>query len=344
MATVAKIPPVNQTIYPDPIPGIIPFGTVNLFAGASGAGKTSILVDVFLPAWITGGQIGPWTVPKLDTYWLSSDRVGGGTLRRMERVGIADAVRYYDTYAPDPKFPEDQFFDKRWSPWTGAVTYCFNKLSPKPGSILVLDPATPMFVFGDSNKTKDVTRSMRFYNKLCQNRKITLILIGHFAKQSMRMEDRYERPQDRIAGSNSFGGYTETQMTIIEPGMRYENGDNGQKKMTHEPYWTLGVVPRENKAIYYAFARDQDGTFMLYGESAFQEPLPEHEIAGMERCQTILTMMPDDQWIRFSDLVEPLMAAWGLQRSQVYQYRAMLINKGFVNVSGTGRQALIRKR
>src|SRR5229473_2041526 len=74
MTILPQQQPSGQAPYPDPLPGIIPFGSICLMSGASGVGKT-ILKAGWFRQWIEGGTIlGVQSNRPTALYYLVVDR------------------------------------------------------------------------------------------------------------------------------------------------------------------------------------------------------------------------------------------------------------------------------
>lgn len=250
---------VNQSAtpcqaFPDPIPGIIPFGTVTLFAGAPGVGKTAMLAE-WCRRWRDGLTIcGHKTNCPTGFYYLAADRQWASHQQWFDAVGFSDIPHY--SLADDAGQNLGKLHDPKYA--AQLLLDCLGKLRPIPGSHLYIDPTVPLFISGDPNKARDVAASMLRFSRLCMDLAITLFLIAHFAKQKADARDQYARPQDRISGSGAFSGFSDTQIYLIDP------------IPPKQPYHLLGWVPRHEKPAEFAFERDEKtGLFVpfeLYDE------------------------------------------------------------------------------
>lgn len=86
--------------FPDPIPGIIPFGTVTLVGGASGVGKTTMLAE-WCARWRDGRPIcGHPTNPPTAFCYISADRPWLEYQPMFTAAGFPDIPHY--ALAQDP--------------------------------------------------------------------------------------------------------------------------------------------------------------------------------------------------------------------------------------------------
>lgn len=309
--------------FPDPIPGLIPFGTVSMFVGATGAGKTTMAV-AWLNAWLNDGTICGYPTNKpTEVVWITADRPGAETLGWFTRQGVD--LKSFKRYSilDDPRFP----FAKLKTVGTvgEAFEYCLDQVRPAPGSLVIFDPLTPLFIMGDGNKARDVALTLITYTKLCLDRQITLIAMGHFGKQKGAKDDRYARPQDRIAGSNAFGGFTSTQIYLIDP-----EPEDAQ-------VWTLGWVPRQDAPTKMNFVRDSQGFFVqVSDESAHALETVETARAGRK---LLLELLPANvqEIVTFSVVAHQMMSALNIAKSTTFKYRKRLEFEGLVEIVGRGQ-------
>lgn len=201
-------PPACQPTFLDPIPTIIPFGSVTVVAGASGAGKT-ILLSEWMQRLRDGRTIcGHSTNAPTAIYHLAADRDWSTYKAAYAAAGYPD-INYYC-------LAEDVGFDPRkWGKKKDALTLfedCLNCLEPIPGSVVNVDPVAPIFIQGNQNDARDVALSLHWYRKMARKYQVTLILYANTAKR--KQEDTYKRAQDRIAGSGAFVAYSDTQIAV----------------------------------------------------------------------------------------------------------------------------------
>jgi len=239
--------------FPDPIPGIIPFGTVTVFAGAPGVGKTTMLID-WIARWQTGRPIwGHPTSSPTQFCYLASDRSWTSNQKWFDAVGISHIPHY--SLADDPHFDLKELMQpfNALDLFHRALDVVNDGRPPMPGAHVIVDPASPVFVAGNQNAARDVARTLLGMAREAKERLITLTITAHFGKQTGDKTARYVRPQDRIAGSFAFSGFSDTQMYLVEP------------EPPEYPYNVFGWNPRHNPAAEYPCMRDpKTGLFIPY--------------------------------------------------------------------------------
>lgn len=240
------------SLYPDPIPGIIPFGTITLFAGAPGVGKTAMIAD-----WIVRMRDGRtiWDHPTNHSVaycYLAADRQWKSHQQWFDAVGYSDIPRY--SVADDSTFDLKQLMAGFNAPdlFKKALDRGYNGQPVPEGAFVITDPVSPLFIAGNPNDARHVARSLLSMSRECQERRITLLLTAHFGKQRADKTTRYQRPQDRIAGSTAFSGFSDTQIYLVDP------------EPPDYPYHVLGWNPRHQRPEEFPCQRTDTGLFEPY--------------------------------------------------------------------------------
>jgi hypothetical protein len=228
--------------YPDPIPGIIPFGTLTIFAGAPSVGKTTLLLE-WLRRWRDGRTIcGYPTHPPTAFYYISADR-GQTKDYFYTKVGFSDDLHFYSVVSADSRLNVDDL--QKEAHGKELFLHVMTELNPIPGSHVIIDPLAPLFISGNQNNSRAVAASLIRMSRMIEERQINITGTAHFAKQKTDKQDRYRRPQDRISGSGSFSGYSDTQMYLVDP------------EPPRQPYYLFGWNPRHHKPEEFKFTRDE---------------------------------------------------------------------------------------
>ena len=290
------------TAFPDPIPGIIPFGTVTLFAGAPGVGKTAILAE-WCARWRHGRTInGKPTNPPTAFYYLAADRQWKSHQLWFDAVGFSDINHY--------SIADDLTYDLSRLQKAYAAHDCFmdavKRLDPIPGSHLFVDPASPLFIAGDPNRARDVAATLLRFSRVCQKYYINITATAHFSKQKSDPREQYTRPQDRIAGSGAFAGFTDTQMYLIDPAP------------PKQPYHVLGWVPRHAKPEEFKYVRNDEGLFVPY--ELYEE---------LERSEQAITCVPFDP-TPASIVLHKIQTVLNLSNASAERYLSQLVKTGRV--------------
>lgn len=238
--------------YLDPIPGVIPFKTLTVFAGAPGIGKTATLAD-WIQRWRHGRDIwGHATNPPNQFAYLAGDRHWESHAQWFRKVGFPDIPHY--SIVDDRAFSLDEFSNS-----AGALDLLKRSLDraadgypPVPGAHVFIDPAVPLFIAGSQNDPRAVAKSLVAMSREAEQRNINITLVAHFGKQKGDGKDKYTRPQDRIAGSYAFSGFSDTQIYLVGP-------------EEQQPYHILGWNPRHSHPQDFACQRDdKTGLFIPY--------------------------------------------------------------------------------
>lgn len=234
---VSKHPKSNPTpllpstlTFPDPIPGILPFGGVHLFGGASGIGKTT--VDAPLAVALRDGTpyFGRDTNKVTAVYYLAADRDWRTYATKFTAVGFPDIPHYClpddRTEIPKARHGRGQF---------DLFERCMAKLAPLPGAFVFVDPVAPTFVRGDQNHAWDAATAMHHFRWIAGLYHVTLFCLSNVVKE--RTDAGFTRARDRISGSGALGAYSDTQWYLI-------NGQSPTRRV-------LGWAPREEAEVEY---------------------------------------------------------------------------------------------
>lgn len=247
-AQPAAVPP-----FPDPIPGVLPFGTVTIFAGAPGVGKTAMLAD-WIVRWRDGRTIwGHATNAPTQFCYLAADRQWASHQQWFNRAGYPDIPRY--SLADDARFDLLELLKpfNALDLFRRSLDKANNGNPPIPGAHVFVDPVSPIFVAGSPNNSRDVARTLLNMSRECQARQINITCAAHFAKQPADQNALYARPQDRISGSGAWAGFSDTQMYLIDP------------LPPTVPYHVFGWNPRLNAPEEFICTRDiRTGLFIPF--------------------------------------------------------------------------------
>ncbi len=301
-------------MYPDPIPGIITFGTVNIFAGAPGVGKTAMIVD-WIARMATGRTI--WHHPTncpTGFYYIAADRQWNSHSRWLELAGLDPTKINHYSIADDDKLDLTQLSNP-----SNALDFfatCLLGLKPQPGGLLVVDPGSPLFIAGSPNNSRDVAYSLLSMSRMAQAQQLTMLISAHFGKQTGDSKTKYTRPQDRIAGSGAFSGFSDTQIYLVDPDPENNIG-----------FHTLGWNPRHRPPQEFPCTRLANG---LFG--------PWDTMKEDEQAQRILDAMEvNGVQTTIGDLAEKVLTLHGYSRMQVRRTLERLLKDRLIVRLGRGR-------
>lgn len=310
-------PPANQapaTAFPDPIPGVIPFGTVTIFAGAPGVGKTAMLAD-WIVRWRDGRTIwGHLTNCPTQFCYLAADRQWASHQQWFNAVGYPDIPRY--SVVDDPEFKPSDLAQHHnaLGLFAKALSKANNGQPPIPGAHVFVDPVSPLFIAGSPNSSRDVARSLIEMSRLTKQYAINLTVTAHFGKQIADKMSRYQRPQDRIAGSGAFSGFSDTQIYLCDP----EPPDH--------PFHCLGWNPRHSRPEEFTCTRGDNGLFIPY------DVMREDEVASQ-----VLDCLDATGATSIAVIAERVFDQYGYSRSSVKRAIERLLEQGRIARVGHGR-------
>lgn len=317
-ATSASHDPAPGTRpFPDPIPGVLPFGTLTVMAGAAGVGKTAMLAE-WIQRWRTGRPIwGHPSHPPTAFCYIAADRQWASHQLWFDAVGYPEIPRY--SLADDPTFDLNSLTNPKTALdlLPRALDRAFNGQPCPAGAHVFIDPVSPLFIVGNPNSQRDVARTMIGMSRECQQRQINLTVTAHFAKQPANSADRYQRPQDRIAGSNAFAGFSDTQIYMLDP-----------EPAAQQPWHILGWVPRHAKPEEFTCRRNDHGLFVPY--DMLVEDTTAHYLFDI-LCAS------DDEYMRLEDVADQALKLHTYSKATVKRGLARLITQGRAAKVGRGK-------
>lgn len=188
LTRAAEIQSARQRMLND----LLPLGTVVVFAGRGGEGKSTYALDLIadLNAGRANGDLAGMEVPALivsieddwSTVMKPRLQAAGANLDLVWRLAVTSTVDK-DTRETTLALPLDTDLIRAAIIETGA-------------RLVVLDPATSLMA-GDLNKREDVRRSLDALLVLAQETDATFVLIVHFAKGSGNVSEK-------ISGSHAL--------------------------------------------------------------------------------------------------------------------------------------------
>lgn len=301
----------------DPIPGVIPFGTVTIFAGAAGVGKTAMLAEWIVRSRASRPIWGHASNPATAYCYIAADRQWASHQRWLDLVGYSDIPRY--SLADDPTFDLNTLHNPKTAlallPY--ALDRAFNGAPCPEGAHVIIDPISPIFIAGNPNSSRDVARTLLGLSRECQQRQINITCTAHFAKQASNPQERYQRPQDRIAGSGAFAGFSDTQIYLVDP------------EPPNQPWHLLGWVPRHNKPEEFTCTRDEHGLFTPY------DVMREDEVAS--QIWDVLESRGTANYLTTADIVNAAFQNHGHSRSTVKRALDRLKSQGRAVTVGRGK-------
>lgn len=302
---------------PDPIPGVLIGGTVNLLIGAPGVGKTALLATLAVAfrdqTSIFGRKVGAVT----DVAFLGIDRSWWTTASVwFGRAGFPD-IRWY-SYRDDRGFPIGRM--RRKHERTQIFQLGLDRLDLRPGSVVMVDPVT-LFFGGNLLDADACAVGCGEIGRICQDRQLTLIGTAHTPKAKNDKKDQYRRLQDRISGSTAQTGYTDTQMVLVSP------DEAGMKEYVFQ--WSPHTSPEEQ----FALKRDKQGLFYLAHQLGDQATADKLKTLPAE-LTTVLELLPPDGTFTSSAAILAQFADKKPARNTLWRWLKALEREGFAECIG----------
>lgn len=185
--------PIIETLFPG--------RRVHLIGGASGAGKTTWLMQT-LESWRKGEFIHGYRSHPVPFIFLSYDRDDDDFIDTCERLKIDPSTYHFHS-------PHGKDFD------IPLIDYLHALQSAHPETRLyIIEGIAMMTPAGKINDQRVVGSWLRKLQDFCKSSDCTIIGVLHSAKTKER--DRYKEPRARIAGCGAWAGYSSTVVIIEE--------------------------------------------------------------------------------------------------------------------------------
>jgi hypothetical protein len=314
--------PVCQVPFPDPIPGIIPFGSLVLLVGPPKCGKTALLAS-WLARWRDGKTIcGQPTHRPADLGIVTTDH----------KWALNQGVWFSRAGFPD--IPHVSLRDDPTITWrktlrtlngaTDLLRASLHKLNLRPGGLVAIDVAG-VFVSNRLNDYNDVLAGMGTVSQILDSLQLTGICVGHMGKQRADPKERYLRPHERILGSGAQIGFSDTTMYLLGP------------QDTGEPYHTFGWLPTHAPEGEFKFRQNDQGLFVPYdGHVGPTPPLDPRLVA------VVAAFPPPPETLKTAQLVALIAQSCQVEETQAKERIGELLASGRIVRPRYGRYALAR--
>lgn len=251
--------------FPDPIPKLLPFGSICTFSGASGVGKTAFLATLVGQLQRGESVFGHQTNPPPAIGVLACDRPWRDHRAWFEKAGVIDLPHYS---LRDHDYAWEVLRDWRKTP--AVFGSLVDAIQLPPGSLLIVDPVS-LFIAGRLMDYKDMAIGLGLLDQQLKPRQLTMLGIFHVSKQKTGNQDRYLRPQDRILGSAALIGYSETAFYLLSP------------EEAGKPHYEFGYVAHQLPAATFSYKRNDEGIFV-----------PAEYLDVVQHEETALALLPPD--------------------------------------------------
>ncbi len=191
----------------DIIQGVLPACQVSILAGASGAGKTTLVMQILKALQENQDVFGFAAQKNLNIAYLASDRSWDAYQTLAERVQVDTNKMQIITVVDDLSI-DLELFEKN----SRRLLYNLLDRFVKQGAeLIVIDPLMAL-MGGDPNRYNSVAPRLTELNRYCSKNKVTVLGIHHAGKA--RTDFGFKRAQDRISGSSALLGFTSTQLFL----------------------------------------------------------------------------------------------------------------------------------
>lgn len=176
---------------------LFPRRALHLCAGASGAGKTILLLETFACHWAQGRDVFGYKSYPESWLYVSGDRSAEDVWRKVDSLGIPrTAVPFLPAYATGkPTLDWEKIFNQILA--TGAKTVIWEGFGR-----YIADNAGGRVV---DAWLEQVT---------CQIQKHDITLIGVVEQPKMKPRDKYPIPRQRISGPAAWGHHSSTVVLV----------------------------------------------------------------------------------------------------------------------------------
>lgn len=315
----ALVPPPASPLAPgapiDLIADVLPRSSVNLIAGAPGAGKTALVA--WLAAQFRDNQPIFGYQPRVVPFqaFISADRSWAESTKRwFDLAGYPDIPAY--SLQDDKGFRKSRLRKKQDR--MSILRSCLDRFDIPPNSIIWVDPLS-VFLGGNLLDYDTCLVACSEIREICQDMQSAVIGTAHASKQKSDKHQRYLRLQDRIAGSVALFGYTDTQMYLAEPAE------------ISEKFYLFHWHPHHSPPASFKLARTKTGLFIPYGS----EGRDTGELTA--EATQVLDLIPfSPSLVKAKDLITHV-EAWPLSRSALYRLLDQLVDQGVILRIGRGQ-------
>lgn len=305
--------------YPDPLPGVIPHGSLCIFMGPPKRGKTALLAEWFA-RWRDGRSI----------CGLETHRPAGLGILTTDHKWHLNQGGWF-TQAGFPDIPHVSLRDDPAMLWRqlriparadDILNRALDRLALPPGSVVAIDVMGP-FLTSRLNDYAEVVGGLGTISQMLDKRELTGIGLSHMGKQKGDSKDQYKDPFERILGSGAQIGFSDTMFYLLGP------------KDLDQPYYEVGWQPTHAPAGTFRFKRDAFGMFVPYTDQ--QGPLGTTAYESPVGVDAVLVQMPVDLpgWTT-AQLLVALEEQCGVKRRRAEQHATQMQRDGRIRRTAPG--------
>jgi len=248
----------------DPIPGIMEARTTHLLIGSAGSGKTTLAATLAKQV-LAGGPVFTWDGPNGTPLVPCVIYLSGGkplkAAKKAFKAADTGPVHFYTTVNDHtykrPKLQEGVLPDL-FPKFTHALARVQAQLgTPIPAdSLVIVKGISVFFHFNTAGQHSNVVDTLCAINDLCEERKITILLIHTACKRSNDKTKGYINHLDNVNGSSALIEFPSCKFHLFKP---EESSDPrlGFHQLLISPAWAP-----EAELI---FQRESDGSLAQVG-------------------------------------------------------------------------------
>lgn len=267
--------PCQAPIYPDPIPDVIPFGSLCIFMGPPKRGKTALLADWFA-RWRDGRSICglPTHAPTALGILTTDHKWHLNQAGWFAKAGFPDVAHYSLRDQPHMAWRQLRIPARA----DDILNRGLDALKLPPGGLVAIDVMGP-FLTSRLNDYAEVVGGLGTISQMLDVRQLTGIGLSHMGKQKGDSKDQYKDPFERILGSGAQIGFSDTMFYLLGP------------KDLDQPHYEVGWQPTHAPSGTFRFKRDVYGMFIPATDQ--QGPLGVSSYDAPVGVDAVLVDMPE---------------------------------------------------
>lgn len=256
--------PVLPPAAPDLIRGILPAHEVSILSGASGAGKTTLIMQ--LVAAIVRGEttfFGHEIRQPIRVAYIAADRTWDSYRELANRIGL-DLTRLQARSIVDDTTIDVVRLERDPMDLLHMMISSFD--SP---TLVVVDPMV-LFLGVDPNRYHQVAPRLIRMGRWCRQNRFTMLATHHATKA--RTDYSFKRPQDRISGSSALLGFTSSQLFLSSP------------EEIGKPYSEFTAVNHNAPPEAIRLERDERGLFVPHTDDGINQHLASSVLGALSKA------------------------------------------------------------
>lgn len=230
------------------IEGILPETETSILAGASGVGKTTLLMQVLKCLQCNEPIFGHQPQADIKVGYIAADRTWQAYARLADQIGVK-----LDQMVIRALIDDDDINTTNFEKDPQSIMYTLLTEFVKKGvRLAVVDPLV-VFLGCDTRLYHINAARLIRLNKFCRQNNITVLGTHHATKA--RTDFTFKRAQDRISGTSALLGFTSTQLFMSAPD---ENGSDFTEWhiVSHHAPGHVIYMKRNSKGLFEAVDKD----------------------------------------------------------------------------------------